>query len=54
MAGNSGNAFLGFVLGALVVVVALIAIGMYSGNFGAGNRMQLSIDMPKPTIPTPR
>jgi hypothetical protein len=51
MADNGGgNAFLGFILGGVVVVVALIALAMYTGNFpGGGSKSQVSIELPKPT-----
>jgi hypothetical protein len=52
MADNGGgNAFLGFILGGVVVVVAIIGILMYTGNFpGSSNKASLSIEVPK----TPR
>jgi hypothetical protein len=50
MADNSGgNAFLGFILGGVVVVVAIIGILMYTGNFPGSNKASVSIELPKPT-----
>jgi hypothetical protein len=49
MADNGGsNAFLGFVLGALVVVVALIGLGMYGGGYFNGAKTStIKIEVPK-------
>jgi hypothetical protein len=48
MADNSGNAFLGFIVGGLVVVVALLGFVLYSGNFRSGDTVR--VELPKPTI----
>lgn len=47
MADDSGNAFLGFIVGGLVVVVAIIGIVLYSGNFRSGDTVR--VELPKPT-----
>ncbi|MGH6768379.1 MAG: hypothetical protein ACRECO_05080 [Xanthobacteraceae bacterium] len=48
MADNSGNSFLGFIVGGLVVVVAILGIFLYSGNFRGGDSVR--VELPKPTI----
>jgi hypothetical protein len=54
MADNGGgNAFLGFVLGGVVVVLALIAFVVYGGNLGGG-KTQLNVELPSPSAPTTR
>ena len=51
MADNSGgNAFLGFILGGVVVVLAIIGFMMFSsGNFGGGDTSSVKIEVPKVT-----
>jgi hypothetical protein len=49
MADNGGgNAFLGFILGGVVVVVAILGVLMYTGNFPGSDKAQVSIELPKP------
>ncbi|HEV1999645.1 MAG TPA: hypothetical protein VGQ97_04085 [Xanthobacteraceae bacterium] len=50
MADNSGgsNTFLGFILGGVVVVVAVIAFLVYGGGFGE-KTSTIKIELPKTT-----
>jgi ABC-type transporter Mla subunit MlaD len=46
--GNSGsNTFLGFILGGVVVVVAVIAFLVYGGGFGEKSTSTIKIEVPK-------
>ena len=48
MADNSGNSFLGFILGGVVVVLVIIGVIMFTGgNFGGGNTSTVRIEVPK-------
>ena len=48
MADNSGNTFLGFVLGGVVVALAVIGILVYNGgNFPGGDTSIVKIEVPK-------
>jgi hypothetical protein len=47
MADNSGNSFLGFVVGGLVVAVAVLGILLYSGGYRTGDTVK--VELPKPT-----
>ncbi len=48
MADNGGgNSFLGFILGALVVVVALMGYLMYSGVLPGQNTSTVKLEIPK-------
>jgi UDP-N-acetylmuramyl pentapeptide phosphotransferase/UDP-N-acetylglucosamine-1-phosphate transferase len=52
--GDGGSAFLGFVVGAMVVIVALIGTAIYTGSTSQG-LSQASIDMSRSSLPsTPR
>lgn len=48
MADNGGSSFLGFILGGIVVVVAVLAFVVYSGQLGGGSATK--VELPKPTI----
>jgi UDP-N-acetylmuramyl pentapeptide phosphotransferase/UDP-N-acetylglucosamine-1-phosphate transferase len=50
--GDGGSAFLGFVIGAMVVIVALIGTAIYTGSMSTQSISQASIDMPRPTLPS--
>ena len=50
--GDGGSAFLGFVVGAMVVVVALIGTAIYTGNVSSENRSQAMIDLSRPSVPS--
>jgi hypothetical protein len=47
MADNSGSSFLGFILGGVVVVVAVLAFAMYGGFIGGDT---VKVELPKTTI----
>ena len=49
MADNGGgsNAFLGFILGGIVVVVAVLAFIVYGGGFGQKSTSTIKIEVPK-------
>jgi hypothetical protein len=49
--GDGGNAFLGFVVGAMVVVIALIGTAIYTGNVSS-ERSQAMIDLSRPSVPS--
>ena len=52
MADNGGgsNAFIGFILGGVVVVVAILAFVVYSGGFGSKTTTStIKIEVPKVT-----
>jgi len=49
--GDGGNAFLGFVVGAMVVVIALIGTAIYTGTVTTQN-LTASIDTPRPSVPS--
>jgi hypothetical protein len=46
--GSGGNAFLGFVLGGVVVVLVVIGFLAFNGNFRGGDTVR--VELPKPTI----
>lgn len=50
--GDGGGAFLGFVVGAMVVIVALIGVAIYTGNMATDSISQASIDMSRPSVPS--
>ena len=51
MADDSGGmGFLGFILGGVVVVVAIIAFVVYGGQ-GTGPSNTVNIELPKPAAP---
>ena len=50
--GDGGSAFLGFVVGAMVVIVALIGTALYTGSMTTQSISQASIDFPRPALPS--
>jgi hypothetical protein len=50
--GDGGNAFLGFVVGAMVVVVALIGTAIYTGSVIGERSSQAMIDLSRPSVPS--
>lgn len=48
--GNGGNAFMGFLLGAVVAVVALMGVVVYSNLEGEGQLV--SLDLTRPSVPS--
>ena len=50
---NGGNSFLGFILGGVVVVIALFGFLMYSGALPGGKPNSVSIQASKATTGTP-
>ncbi len=51
MADNSGTSFLGFIVGGVVVVLAILVFAIYSGNLG-GSGTTVKVETPK--IGTPK
>lgn len=47
---SSGMGFLGFIVGGVVVVVAILAFVIYGGQ-GTGPTKTVNIEMPKPAVP---
>jgi hypothetical protein len=48
MADNSGSTFLGFIVGGVVVVLAILVFVVYGGHLGG--RDTVRVELPKPTI----
>jgi hypothetical protein len=44
---GSGMGFMGFILGGVVVVLAIVAFAMYSGQTGGPSKTVVGIEMPK-------
>ncbi|WP_309646350.1 hypothetical protein [Phenylobacterium sp.] len=56
MAENSGNGatpVLAFIVGGLIVVVAVIAFFMYSGGMGGGETKSVDVNIKAPDISAP-
>ncbi len=51
MADNSGTSFLGFIVGGVVVVLAILVFAIYSGNLGGGSSSTVKVELPKPSAP---
>ena len=49
MADGGGQSFLGFILGGVVVVVAIIGFFLYSGGHLGGGSKTVNINVPAPT-----
>lgn len=49
--GDGESAFLGFIVGAMVVVVALIGTAIYTGSVSTEHRSQAMIDLSRPSVP---
>jgi hypothetical protein len=47
VADSGGSSFLGFVLGGVVVVLAIVVFLVYGGNLGS--RDTVKVELPKPT-----
>ncbi len=50
--GSGSNAFLGFVVGGLVIAVAAIGYIVFGGNFGGGSAKGPTINIEAPKAPT--
>lgn len=50
MADNSGTSFLGFIVGGVVVVLAILVFAIYTGNLG-GSSSTVKVELPKPSAP---
>ena len=49
MAGEGGNSFIAFILGGVVVVLAILIFSIYGTPRGGGNSVKL--ELPQPTAP---
>ncbi len=52
--GSSGAPFLAFIVGALIVAVAVLGFFIYTGgHFATGNPSQVAVNIHTPKIPSP-
>jgi len=52
--GPNGTPFLAFIVGALIVAVAVLGFFMYTGgHFSANNPSQVAVNIHTPKIPSP-